>query len=343
MDPLPPSNLRFSPNIILANPHHIDLHPYIHLLPGVFSCIEFNLIMAFIIIEIVAHHGFDKDGRPIYWEKTGTIQSNFGEVFKHFTTDELCQYHVQSQECFDVRYEYASKKFNKEITQSVVVFDMKNVQMVLNIQSIAYVKQILAIDQLYYPERLYKLFIINCPWYFTALFNLFKPFIDARTKDKFSILGSDFLPELLECMDISIIPREYGGTCDNVPWDLKNSDDSGCSKQQLETYMREKYNAETIVQLLTNEEIQSLTAAESLANKIKEGKASPWNVDSAAQSETTEAGMVSSVAVNLEPVEVNSPLITETTNNDLPQLRTSSPAESFYPLRTRMVKAEVLV
>ena len=112
----------------------------------------------------MAHHGFDKDGRPVYWEKTGTIQSNFSEVFKYFTTDELVQYHIQSQECFEFRYQYASERFNTEVTQSDVIFDMKNVQMVLNIQSIAYIKQILSVDQQYYPERLHKLFIINCPW-----------------------------------------------------------------------------------------------------------------------------------------------------------------------------------
>ena len=291
----------------------------------------------------MAHHGFDKDGRPIYWEKTGTIQSNFGEVFKHFTTDELCQLHVQSQECFDVRYEYASKKFQKEITQSVVIFDMKNVQMVLNIQSIAYVKQILAIDQLYYPERLYKLFIINCPWYFTALFNLFKPFIDARTRDKFSILGSDFLPELLECMDISIIPREYGGMCDNVPWDLKNSDDSGCSKEQLESFMRKKFNSENIRQLLTNEEINSLTAAETLSNKIKEGKEFPWKTGPALASEIPEEVKSSSMAVDSESAGTDGSLISAAIVNEIAPLRTVVPIKAVNPLRTKMVKAEVLV
>ena len=34
LDPLPPDNLRFSPNIILANPHILPEHPYVHLLPG---------------------------------------------------------------------------------------------------------------------------------------------------------------------------------------------------------------------------------------------------------------------------------------------------------------------
>jgi hypothetical protein len=228
----------------------------------------------------VAHHGWDRTGRPIYWEKTGTIQNNFTQVFKHFTTNELVQYHIMSQECFELRFEYATKKMGIPITNSVVVFDMTNVNMALNIHSIAYIKQILTIDQLYYPETLHKLFIINCPWYFTALYGLFKPFIDQRTKDKFTLLGSDFLSSLLEVIDISEIPEDFGGESADVCWDLQYQDSSGCSEQQIIAHMRSKYTDDTAPELLSEEEVSALYAArchpdargeEAVAAELREG------------------------------------------------------------------------
>jgi hypothetical protein len=57
-------------------------------------------------------------------------------------------------------------------------------------------KQILQIDQNFYPERLHQLFVINCPWYMNGLYSIFKPLLDARTTDKFKFMGTDFLDEL---------------------------------------------------------------------------------------------------------------------------------------------------
>jgi hypothetical protein len=49
LEPLSIENgLRFSPNIIMSSPLKLDTHPQKHLLP-------------------VSHHGFDKQGNPVYW------------------------------------------------------------------------------------------------------------------------------------------------------------------------------------------------------------------------------------------------------------------------------------
>jgi hypothetical protein len=93
----------------------------------------------------------------------------------------------------------------------IVVFDMSHVQITLDMDSIWYIKQILQVDQNYYPERLYKLYIINSPWYFPALYGMFKPFIDQRTRDKINIFSSDFLLPMQEEIDLSEIPVDDGG------------------------------------------------------------------------------------------------------------------------------------
>jgi hypothetical protein len=205
----------------LCCPETVDVHPQAYLI----EC---------------AHHGFGKQGHPIYWEKTGKIQSQFTEVRKYFSNIQLLQYHIMSNEAMESRYEFASKKFNTHVHKGIVVFDMKHVTVTLDMDSIWYIKQLLEVDQNFYPERLYKLFIINCPWYFPALYGIFKPFIDQRTRDKISVLGADFLPLMSEVIDLDNIPVEYGGSCTDITWDMKFPESSGASLPQLNVYVAER-------------------------------------------------------------------------------------------------------
>jgi hypothetical protein len=222
MDPLPPHNLRFSPNVLLASPITLDQHPFKHLLP-------------------VTHQGFSKHGHPIYWEKTGYVQSTFAEVKKHFSNVELLQYHIMSNELCEARFQYAAKKFNRPVNKMIVVFDMSHVQITLDMDSIWYIKQILQVDQNYYPERLYKLFIINSPWYFPALYGMFKPFIDQRTRDKINIFSTDFLAPMQEVIDLSEIPMDFGGTKE-VRWDMLWDDETGASRKQMEDFFYQRFS-----------------------------------------------------------------------------------------------------
>lgn len=205
------------------------------------------------------------------------MQSTFDELYKHFTIDDLVQLHVYSQEMFELRIKESSLRRGTEVTNEIVVFDMTNLTMVLNMQSIAYMKDVLAIDQNYYPERLYKLFIINSPWYFSAIYNIFKPFIDKRTRDKFNILGSDFLPVLLDHMDITQIPSDYGGDAKDVPWCFRGTDEAGCSAQVIKKHVCETFAPDKVRELLTEEEIECLNAALKVSDDITSGLLGPWD------------------------------------------------------------------
>ena len=54
------------------------------------------------------------------------------------------------------------------------------------------------IDQNVYPEHLGNLFLINAPFLFRGLWSAIKGWIDPKTASKFVVLGSDYLPTLLE-------------------------------------------------------------------------------------------------------------------------------------------------
>jgi hypothetical protein len=117
---------------------------------------------------------------------------------------------------------------------SITVSDMSGVSVSLDMDSIWYMQQLLAIDQAYYPEMLERFIIINSPWYFPALYNMFKPFIDTRTREKVIILGTDYLVTLEKYIDLSMIPVEYGGHAIDCQWDpAAYPSSSGASIDQL--------------------------------------------------------------------------------------------------------------
>jgi hypothetical protein len=223
LDPIPPYNIRMSPNIILSTPSSLAFHPNKSLLP-------------------LNHCGFGKKGHPIYWERTGYIQSTFPEVKKKFSNIELLQFHLQSNEYFENRLNFINKQLDPNaevITKYIVVFDMNHLQISLDMDSIWYIKQMLEMDQKFYPERLYKLFIINCPWYFNTIYSIFKPFIDQKTRDKIIILGGDFLSALEEVIDRKCIPTDYGGE-KQMTWTVTNDENEGTGVEQIEDFLQDR-------------------------------------------------------------------------------------------------------
>eukprot|EP00484_Ammonia_sp_Unknown_P012913 CAMPEP_0197068102 /NCGR_PEP_ID=MMETSP1384-20130603/184358_1 /TAXON_ID=29189 /ORGANISM="Ammonia sp." /LENGTH=98 /DNA_ID=CAMNT_0042505727 /DNA_START=1 /DNA_END=294 /DNA_ORIENTATION=- len=62
-----------------------------------------------------------------------------------------------------------------------------------------------------FPETVHKIFIINAPWIFQQIWKICSSFLDEITVQKTNILGSDYLKELVKYIDITMIPKEYGG------------------------------------------------------------------------------------------------------------------------------------
>jgi len=189
--------------------------------------------------------GEDKEGRPIYWEQTGIISANFDSLKKNIRDeDELIVRHVRFNELNNIRYEYLSKKYNKNVTKVNIVFDMKGINMMPDFMGIKFVRKMLEVDQNYYPERLHKLFMINAPWFFTTIYALISPWVDPVTAKKINIIGSDYLATLREHIDDSNIPVELGGTLANIAWHWPYPESSGISPKQIAEYVERNKNAE---------------------------------------------------------------------------------------------------
>ena len=64
----------------------------------------------------------------------------------------------------------------------------------------------------YNPEFMAKMFIINSPFIFTGVWSMIKGWLDEKVRRKISIVGKNYLPQLLEWADEDQIPSFLGGT-----------------------------------------------------------------------------------------------------------------------------------
>lgn len=156
------------------------------------------------------YHGFDKQGRPVYIEKTGAIPPK--AVVAYLTDNELITGHIWGQEYQIQRCAEQSQKLGKHIDSWTVIMDLKGLGW-SHKELMKFTQIISQIDQDYYPERLGQMFIVNPPWIFNALFAIVKPWLDPATKAKIHVLGSDFKAKLLQHIDAEQLPAEYGGSC----------------------------------------------------------------------------------------------------------------------------------
>ena len=94
-----------------------------------------------------AHHGYTKEHRPLYIEKTGQIHVD--EMLNEYTTQELLQCHIYWLEFSCQRARERSRQLGKYIDTFAMIHDLKGLKM--NVRKIIpFFKQCLYIDDNYY-------------------------------------------------------------------------------------------------------------------------------------------------------------------------------------------------
>eukprot|EP00474_Spongospora_subterranea_P004597 CRZ05055.1 hypothetical protein [Spongospora subterranea] len=107
----------------------------------------------------------------------------------------------------------ASARCGRLIDQQITIVDLNG----LNSSHISknvyqYIKSCAEIDQKYYPEALNRMFVVNAPFLFSAIWRVIKPWVEPRTSEKISITRNGNEDELLKIIDRDCLPDFLGGS-----------------------------------------------------------------------------------------------------------------------------------
>lgn len=165
-------------------------------------------------------YGQDRQGHPVIYDGVGCSDPN--AMDREFVTQDMDKtrlYRARFWRRIENLKHHQMERYGTMISKHMLIFDMKKFKSGhLKGARRKLTGSIISELSDLFPETVHHVFVINAPFPFRAAWKIIKAFMDPVTVKKTHILGKNYLKHMLKHIDISMIPRRYGG---KGPWEIR--------------------------------------------------------------------------------------------------------------------------
>lgn len=159
-------------------------------------------------------HKTCKIGRPVWYKRHYALNFDLIKELDENWQQNFIMHHIREQDkLLNYRLPACSESRGEHVGHSIIVMDLEGVRLFQLPRVYGLLETICNIDANYYPETLAKIIVINAPMLFAGFWQVIKRFLPQETVQKISIIGSNYLSELEELINLDNIPSFYGGNC----------------------------------------------------------------------------------------------------------------------------------
>ncbi|EDQ84455.1 uncharacterized protein MONBRDRAFT_34692 [Monosiga brevicollis MX1] len=160
-------------------------------------------------------YGHDKYGHPLvslHVEKIST------DALAAMDSDHMLRLQGQKQAFYSAYKKQLSDKLGEQRYKYSLIVDLKGSGMnILYGQKKAVIQKVFSVGADFFPESLWKIYVINAPFVFRTVWAMIKPWIHPITQAKVNMLGSASaaVKKMQEDgLELDAIPTFLGGTCE---------------------------------------------------------------------------------------------------------------------------------
>ncbi|RNF24301.1 uncharacterized protein Tco025E_02552 [Trypanosoma conorhini] len=173
------------------------------------------------------YHYWDKEGHPVLYDFSG--RCNVKELLRSYASitpvgkgdkDAILHYHLYMNLVQERLVKYADVKSvgrgGRRILGVTAIMDMEGLHLgMFNSHIVGIVRAIFTMDQMYFPEALHRLLVINCPSVVMYAFGLLRGSLDANTQQKVVFCDkANSAAAVKKIIDEDKIPKFLGGSCE---------------------------------------------------------------------------------------------------------------------------------
>ncbi|KDO28771.1 hypothetical protein SPRG_19985 [Saprolegnia parasitica CBS 223.65] len=157
--------------------------------------------------------GEDYYGHIINYDRLKDIQLD--ACLSHFNLEQVLLHRAKHMERLRAEMAAVSKRAGRRIYRHICIFDLSGIGLKHMAPSVInFLKPIFDLGQVYYPESLFRMYLVNAPFVFWGTWKIISNFIDPETKEKIQIFknADSFVADAKKHgIPMSAIPKALGG------------------------------------------------------------------------------------------------------------------------------------